>query len=191
MSGITADRPGSPLDSSPCLQDKSSARILIVQLLLRPPKPLAPGEGAFDAGINRLRKLPSRAQWMRVAWEQCWPRRRVAHVSWSRHQDPLRESSSGSRGGSKSKAGLGLLRLPGETLLGAGAMRHCQHTQKGLGPCGMPTSHQRKQTAWAPLPVCPSGLRSASLLHALVWTAAMAPASSGFQKGPSSGHPCR
>ena len=28
----------------------------------------------------------------------------MAHVSWSRHQDPLRESSSGSRGGSKSKA---------------------------------------------------------------------------------------
>lgn len=59
MLRITADRSGSPLDSSPCLQDKSSGRILTVQLLSRNPKPLAPGKGAFDAGINRLRNLPS------------------------------------------------------------------------------------------------------------------------------------
>lgn len=80
MLGITADRSGSPLDSSPCLQDKSSGRILTVQLLSRNPKPLAPGKGASDAGINRLRNLPSRAQWMCVAGEQDagpgggWPR---------------------------------------------------------------------------------------------------------------------
>ena len=67
LSGITADSPGSSLDSSPCFQNKSSGRILTVQLLLRPPEPLAPGEGAFDAGINRLRELPSRTQWMCVA----------------------------------------------------------------------------------------------------------------------------
>lgn len=101
----------------------------------------------------------------------------MAQVSWSRLQDALREGSSGSRGGSEGKAGLGLVRLPGETLLGAGGTWHCQHRKKGLEPCGMPTSHQRKQTAWAPLPVCPLGLRSACLLPALVWTAAMAPAS--------------
>lgn len=115
----------------------------------------------------------------------------MAQVSWSRLQDALREGSSGSRGGSKGKAGLGLVRLPGETLLGAGGTWHCQHRKKGLEPCGMPTSHQRRQTAWAPLPVCPLGLRSACLLPALVWTAAMAPASSGFRKVPSGGCPCR
>lgn len=115
----------------------------------------------------------------------------MAHVSWSRQQDALRESSSGSRGGSKGKAGLGLVRLPREMLLGAGGMWHCQHRQKGLEPRGMPTGHQRKQTAWAPLSVCPSGLCSASLLHALVWTAAMSPSSSGFQKVLSSKRPCR
>lgn len=115
----------------------------------------------------------------------------MAQVSWSRQQDALRESSSGSRGGSKGKAGLGLVRLPGETLLGAGGTWYSQHRQKGLEPCGVPTGHQRKQTAWAPLPVCPSGLCSASLLHALVWTAAMSPASSDFWKVPSSKRPWR
>lgn len=109
---VTADRSGSPLDSSPCLQDKSSGRIPhCPAALARNPKPLAPGKGPLMLDI-RLRNLPSEPNGCVCGREQDagpggWPRCPGADCKM-----PSEKAPQAAEGASEGKAGLGLVRLP-------------------------------------------------------------------------------